>query len=648
MGVTLAGTPQALRRRSPATGGRAGRPSAKHPCDDVLAAVGREAERLAQPVDLVATLEDILTNAQDLVIGSASAVWLRDSTGTRLSVKAHRGYDGRTPKPLPLDAKHEDAVARVLATGRPCYTTGARGLSRRPGVGNTTDFGAILPLRVDGHLVGVLTIERPDRHALSAAARKQLTVFAALASLAVYQAQQQDLLADRDRTARELSDSAESFASLFNATTEGIVIHDQACIVAVNQTFAAMSGYTLGELIGKNALDLAAPEYRPLALDNIRANAAEPYDIVAMRKDGSTFPAELAGRPMRFQGRFLRMVTVRDISKRKQAEELARVGADLSEALQVSLSVEEASTVVSRFCMQAFPGASGAIVLNNGSPLTRAAAWGPASTLLGSGEFVPEDCWALRRGRPHLVSDSRTGLLCKHVSAPGPPAYQCIPLIAQGETLGVLCLTAGDKGTKGELTPAVARLAKTMADHLSLALANLRLREALRAQSVRDPLTGLFNRRYLEETLEREFRRSQRAGSALSIIMFDVDHFKQFNDRFGHDVGDTLLRHLADLARSQFRSEDIVCRYGGEEFVVVLPAAGCDDARARAETLWEVAAALRIAYGSRRAGEITISLGVATIPDHGSNPGALLHAADVALYRAKQNGRDRVETATPV
>ncbi|HLJ61530.1 MAG TPA: diguanylate cyclase [bacterium] len=609
--------------------------------------MGREAARLAQPVDLVAALDDILSNVQQLVNGSASAVWLRDSTGTRLSVKTHRGYDGGTPKPLALDAEHEDARARVLTAGQPRYAGDARRMSGRPGAGITTGFGAILPLRVDGHVVGVLTLERRDRHAIPAATRKALTVFAALASLAVYQARQQELLAEQGRTAREVSDSAESFASLFNATTEGIVIHDQARIVAVNQTFAAMNGYTQDELIGKNALDIMTPESRPLALDNIRTNAAEPYDVVGLRKDGSTFPAELAGRPIRFQGRFLRMVTVRDISKRKQAEEMARVGADLSEALQVSLSVEEASTVVSRFSMQAFPDASGTIVLNNGSPLTPAAAWGPASALLGSGGFAPQDCWALRRGRPHLVSDSSTGLLCRHVSAPVPPAYQCIPLIAQGETLGVMSLTAGGKGTKGELTPAVARLAKTMADHLSLALANLRLREALRAQSVRDPLTGLFNRRYLEETLEREFRRGQRAGSALSVIMFDIDHFKLFNDSFGHDVGDTLLRHLADLTRSQFRSEDIVCRYGGEEFVVVLPATGRDEARARAETLREVVADLRIAQGGRRPGEITISLGVATIPDHGSSPGALLHAADVALYRAKQNGRDRVETATP-
>src|SRR3989449_1743351 len=200
------------------------------------------------------------------------------------------------------------------------------------------------------------------------------------------------------------------------------------------------------------------------------------------------------------------------------------------------------------------------------------------SSLVGERVFAPEECWALRRGQVHGVEDPARGLVCRHLGALRGVSYLCVRMMGQGEALGVLHVQSG--GTSGEgqnhLTDAQQRLAVTAAGHIALALANLRLRETLRMQSIRDPLTGLFNRRYMEESLARELRRAARNQRRLGAIMLDLDRFKRFNDTFGHEAGDTLLRELGEFLRSRTRGEDIACRYGGEEFVVILPEASME------------------------------------------------------------------------
>jgi diguanylate cyclase (GGDEF)-like protein len=189
------------------------------------------------------------------------------------------------------------------------------------------------------------------------------------------------------------------------------------------------------------------------------------------------------------------------------------------------------------------------------------------------------------------------------------------------------------------------RLAVTVAEQFALALANLRLRETLRGQSIRDPLTGLFNRRYMEETLDRELRRAERERRALSLILLDIDRFKSFNDTFGHEAGDTVLASLGALLRSTLRAGDVACRYGGEEFVLILPAASLADAHRRAEEIRESIRGLRVSLGGRPLEAVRCSMGVAAFPEHGEEGDALLRAADAALYRAKGEGRDQVVLA---
>lgn len=256
----------------------------------------------------------------------------------------------------------------------------------------------------------------------------------------------------------------------------------------------------------------------------------------------------------------------------------------------------------------------------------------------------PDDCWALRRGRTHRSQARDGGVRCAHLARAGaddgaddPRWSLCVPLMAQNTSLGLLCLS-------GERPPREADLAliQSIAEQLSLAIVNLQLRETLRVQSLRDPLTGLFNRRYLEENLQRELLRCQRRRLPLTVLMLDVDHFKRFNDTHGHAAGDALLARVGQLLQELVRNEDIACRYGGEEFTVVLPEADAAAAMQRAEQIRAAIAATTIVHLRQTFGPATCSIGLATSTGDRDTPQQLLQAADAALYRAKAEGRDRV------
>jgi diguanylate cyclase (GGDEF)-like protein len=223
--------------------------------------------------------------------------------------------------------------------------------------------------------------------------------------------------------------------------------------------------------------------------------------------------------------------------------------------------------------------------------------------------------------------------------------YACLPLVAQGETLGILHLVNGppaaDKAGEDRMQEKF-RLAKGFAENIGLAIANLKLRDAMRRMSIRDPLTGLFNRRYAEETLTQEIFRAKRQSTRIAVMMLDIDHFKQFNDSFGHDGGDAVLRELGAYLTDQIRGSDVISRFGGEEFLLLLSPTTLEGARKRAEQIREGVKLLAVRHARKSLGTITISVGMAVFPDHAAEPEALVKAADIALYQAKQAGRDRV------
>jgi diguanylate cyclase (GGDEF)-like protein len=224
-----------------------------------------------------------------------------------------------------------------------------------------------------------------------------------------------------------------------------------------------------------------------------------------------------------------------------------------------------------------------------------------------------------------------------------------VPVLGADETIGLLHLRFDAAAAESDaVVPWDEReqIAGTAAEYLGLALVNLRLRMALQQQSIRDPLTGLFNRRFLEETLAREVRRAQRKDTTLSVLMVDIDNFKLFNDRHGHAAGDVILREFSAMLVDSVRATDIASRYGGEEFTIVLPESPLADARNKAEHLLERIKALRVSFNGSTLEAISASIGLAAFPDHGEHAQGLLRAADAALYAAKQAGRGRVETFT--
>jgi diguanylate cyclase (GGDEF)-like protein len=314
--------------------------------------------------------------------------------------------------------------------------------------------------------------------------------------------------------------------------------------------------------------------------------------------------------------------------------------------------MDEAFAVVAQSARKLFSASTGGTAFVFGpsrEALESTATWGEG--FASESVISPSDCWALRRGQPFWSEQPGDGLICPHLKHPVAASYLCVPMAAQGETLGILHVqynrSQSAKGTEAfeSLQQSQQRLAIAVAGQVGLSLASLRLRETLREQSIRDPLTGLFNRRFMQESLDRELLRAKRKGCPLTVVLLDIDHFKRFNDTFGHDAGDAVLCLIAETLRLHYRGEDVICRYGGEEFAIVLPEAEAEDAVRRSEGLREAARSLRARHLGNVLDAITVSIGIAAYPEHASGGEELLRVADASLYRSKAMGRDRITVA---
>jgi len=334
--------------------------------------------------------------------------------------------------------------------------------------------------------------------------------------------------------------------------------------------------------------------------------------------------------------------------ERQRRNREAGLLSDLNEWLQSCNSLAELYQMIAEFLSRLLPGCAGSLYIysNSRDVLESARAWNGGKMMPA---MHPEDCWGLRRGRPYTFGDKEIDFTCAHVDPSAKAEYCCIPILAHGETIGLLHLEfGGARAADGENAhkKAVAeqrRLGLVCAEQISLAIANVKLRDQLRDQSIRDALTGLYNRRYMLETCRREFSRATRTGQSVSILSVDVDHFKKYNDNHGHDAGDMVLRAVGRCLDNLFRNEDIPCRFGGEEFVVILAGADPEAAARRAEQLRGSVEGIVVRYLEKDLPRITVSIGVAAFPDAGDNPQDVLKAADQALYRAKEKGRNRVE-----
>jgi len=474
----------------------------------------------------------------------------------------------------------------------------------------------------------------------------------------------------RDITARRNSEQEmRRLTSILDATPDFVVMMSPTgALLYANQSARACLGIIPGTTLSQMNLRNHMPEpfakmLLTVAMPTAALHGAWAGEAAIIRHDGTRLPTSqvlLAHRTASGEVDHYSTI-IRDITELKRAETMlvstnqqlvvrtqeleesnrqASILRELGDLLQVCTNDTEAYGVLRRCASQLFPDVHGRLYLlrQSRNAMEIATEWLTSS---GDHAFAPNDCWALRRGSPHMSNSGENDLTCHHVQKREHGSDLCVPMHAHGEVLGLLHLSSDSV----QLSEAHQRTAEAVAEHVGLALANLHLRETLRNQAIRDALTGLFNRRYLEETLTRELSRARRNRHSVAVMMIDLDHLKLFNDRYGHEAGDVLLHEVGMVLQQNVRVEDVVCRYGGDEFAIVLPDADLQSAARRAQEIADRVKERRIEYRGRPLGESTISVGVAASPEHGDRSDELIRAADQALYAAKRAGRDRVQVA---
>jgi diguanylate cyclase (GGDEF)-like protein/PAS domain S-box-containing protein len=468
---------------------------------------------------------------------------------------------------------------------------------------------------------------------------------------------------------QNLKDSELRYRRLFEAAQDGILILDAetGMIEDVNPYLIKMLGYTREEFIKKKLWEVGAFKDVKASQEAFEALQEKEYiryeDLPLKAKDGGLVEVEFVSNVYLVGSEKVIQCNIRDITDRKDAEARVQTTNDellslvnelqrrdkemqllnqMNDLLQSCLTQAEAYKVITLTVGALFPAQNGcfAILHDGDQHLEVVVRWGTEEIM--EPIFLLEDCWALRRGQLHEVADPQTDLLCKHFTHPPQSGYLCLPLTVQGKALGVLCLIDGST-QKGKHQLSHLQLAVTVGETIKLSLSNLKLREELRHQAFHDPLTGLFNRRYLDETLPRELQMAQRREAPLCVVMLDIDYFKQFNDSYGHGAGDSIIREFGRILREHLRKSDISCRYGGDEFVLILPDSSIADTQERVEQIRKFLKGLQqIHYGEEAFDRITLSAGIAYMPEHGTTENELLQAADQALYAAKKAGRDRI------
>jgi diguanylate cyclase (GGDEF)-like protein/PAS domain S-box-containing protein len=479
---------------------------------------------------------------------------------------------------------------------------------------------------------------------------------------------------------RSLRESEARGRAILNTTVDAIITIDHTgCIESCNRAASQIFGYGTNELVSMNVNELMptghSERHDSYMSNYMRSGRARIIgvgrELIAKRRDGSEFPIELTVNEIKLEGRRLFVGMLRDISERKaneaqrdkltselthRVEELDRLNEEngllsgLGSYLQACSSKEEAYDVLLAHVRALFADESGAFyILGEEKNAACVLSWGSEKDTLMH-PVQKQDCWAMRRGVMHKTTDAGATLRCRHYNGIGAGSQFCIPVMTQNGPIGLLTLHVpaadGEHGVDQRVARSVS-LMTGIADRLGPALSGIELRARLREDSIRDPLTKLYNRRFMNESFHREMLRARRANSPLSLIILDLDRFKRVNDEYGHDVGDEVLTMAAQTLCESVREEDFVYRYGGEEFVIVLPGANLDIARERAQEACRKLRALRIDTHKGPL-HVTISAGVATFPEHGKTQEELIVQADKALYLAKQSGRDRIEFASAV
>jgi diguanylate cyclase (GGDEF)-like protein/PAS domain S-box-containing protein len=478
----------------------------------------------------------------------------------------------------------------------------------------------------------------------------------------------------RDVTARKLAEDAKRisenrYEELFDNAYDMVYTHDMAGkITSVNKAAERITGYTRAEAFQMKFSQWVAPEFqqvaRRMASRQLAAESPVFQELQILAKDGSRVTLEVSNRLIFQQGKAIGIQGIaRDISERKKTDEALQQAnrkleawvrdlekrtremtllSEMGDVLRACLTTEEVYEVIVRVAQEIFPVLGGALyVLGPLRNIVEAVAeWGDTSKMELT--FAPDDCWALRRGKVHWVEDTSVGLLCKHVHAPLPKGYICVPMMAQSEAVGILHLAQPEDA---QMPEAKQRSAIAMAEHVAMALSNLRLHETLRNQSIRDQMTGLFNRSFMEESLELELRRAARTQHSLSVTMLSLDNFQLLNDSYGVEVGDSILRRTGMLLQGNVRKGDIACRFADQTFTLILPNADYEVSKKRAEVLLDKVRGLELKKQSEIVGRISASVGLAVFPENGQTVEALMRSAEAALNRARGSGGNQIVVA---
>jgi diguanylate cyclase (GGDEF)-like protein/PAS domain S-box-containing protein len=487
-------------------------------------------------------------------------------------------------------------------------------------------------------------------------------------------------VSERQRVTRQLSERTGFLNSLIEHNPLAIAAQDdEGRVRFCNDAFTELFLYAREEIVGK-ALDplICLPKGGGSGLPGVALRTslgpANQKVVRRIRKDGKTLDLELHEVAIDLGSwRSGSYAIYRDISEQVKSATEAHEYAqsldklvtelqlrtmqmsllnDMGDLLQCCGNTEEAFGVVAQSARKVLSvSTSGALFVfkTDRDALQAVASWGPS--VASEPGFSPGECWALRRGQAYWSEHPREGVICAHLKNPVAASYLCVPVMARGETLGIVHVqynrSESAKGTEAfeSLQQSQQRLAVAVSGQVGLSLASLQLRETLREQSIRDPLTGLFNRRFMQESLDRELLRAARKQRPLAVVFVDLDHFKLFNDTFGHDAGDEVLRSISEVLRTHYRGDDVVCRYGGEEFAIILPESTAREAAKRTEDLRDTVKNLKIVHNGKVLNTITISAGIAAYPEHAAEGVEVLRRADSGLYQSKSEGRDRVTIA---
>lgn len=430
-----------------------------------------------------------------------------------------------------------------------------------------------------------------------------------------------------------------ALAQDFKTSMANFIIAEQSALAAKKSRAAAMSTRVQWIIWCGLALGIFAKILTARWIARRIGRSVESINLAADELASGNMTARVHGQgeTANLAARFNQMAEL--IEKRNEQQ---AVLAELGEMLHSCKSTEEGKAVFATFADDLFPNKPGVLYFigSNRKDVETVASWqgGEKHT---KAHMNIDECWALRLGRAHQNNTDGTAR-CDHVLDRDAES-RCVPLPAFGGVIGMLFLL--EEHNAAIEHEQHKRFADTVAEQVALAFANISLREKLKEQSIRDPLTELYNRRHLDEVLEHELARADRHAEPLSVLAFDIDHFKRYNDAHGHDGGDTVLESIGETLREFFRPEDGVFRSGGEEFITLLPGTALDDAVLRAEELRKRIAQLKVVHGNITLPPVTISVGVASYPVNGKEAGEFLKAADRALYAAKDAGRNRVISA---